>query len=82
MPVQVICKFHKDPIKTKKTMLREKIKYGVSRHSRASNSEKNILIWPEFEHIRDFMAVLVTCKFEDDSIKSEGAIFWATFSQL
>ena len=27
-------------------------------HSRASNSEMNILIWPEFELIRDFMAVL------------------------
>ena len=31
--------------------------------------------WPEFEFARDFMAVLLTCKFEDDSIKSEGAIF-------
>ena len=28
------------------------------------------------------MAVLVTCKFEDDSIKSEGAIFRTTFSPL
>ena len=27
-------------------------------------------IWQEFELVQDFMAVLVTCKFEDDSIKS------------
>ena len=31
-------------------------------------------IWPEFELIWDFMGVLVTCKFEEDLIKSEGAI--------
>ena len=30
------------------------------------------LIWPKFELIQDFMAVLVTCKFEDDAIKSQG----------
>ena len=34
----------------------------------------NTQIWPEFEIIPDFMLGLVTCKFEDDSIKSEGAI--------
>ena len=35
-------------------------------HSRASNSDVNSLIWPEFKLVRDFMAVLVICKFEDD----------------
>ena len=57
-------------------------KYGLFWHSRASNSEVNGPIWPEFEHIPDCIAVLVTCKFEDDSIKNEGAIFCTTFSPL
>ena len=51
-------------------------------HSRASNSEVKSPIWPEFKHVRDFMAVLVTCKFEDDLIKSEGTILLTTFSPL
>ena len=39
-------------------------------------------IWPEFEQIRDCTADLVTCKFEDDSIKSEGASLQTIFSPL
>ena len=31
-------------------------------------------MWPEFELVRDFMAVLVTCKFDDDPIKNEDVI--------
>ena len=53
-------------------MLRTKSNNGVFffRHSRASNnSEVNSPIWPEFELIRDLMAVLVTCKFEDEGKK-------------
>ena len=34
----------------------------------------NCLIWPKFELIRDVMPVLVTCKFDEDPIKNEGAI--------
>ena len=30
-------------------------------------------IWPNFELVRDFMDVLVTCKYEEDPIKNEGA---------
>ena len=41
MPVQIICKSHKDPIETKKGYAPDKIKYGVFRHSRTSNSEVN-----------------------------------------
>ena len=39
-------------------------------------------IWPEFEFIRDFMAVLVICKFEDGSIKRGDAVLRTTFSPL
>ena len=31
------------------------------------------LIWPNFELVRDVMDVLVTCKYEEDLIKNEGA---------
>ena len=30
-------------------------------------------IWPNFELVRDVMGVLVTCKYEEDPIKNEGA---------
>ena len=40
----------------------------------AGNSKVNGNKWPEFKLVRDFMAVMVTCKFDDNTIKSEGAI--------
>ena len=42
----------------------------------------NSLIWPELKLVQDFMALLVICKFEDDSIKSEGNFLRTTFSPL
>ena len=39
------------------------------RHSRVSNTEVNSLIWPKFELIRAFMAIMSTCKFDEDPIK-------------
>ena len=71
----------------------DKVKYRLFWHSRASNSKVNSVIWPEFELIRDFiLAVLVTCKFDEDPIKSEVAILqtvifsiisaWENFSLL
>ena len=39
----------------------------------------NSSISPKFEVVWDFMAVLVSCKFEDDLIKSEGGILRTTF---
>ena len=30
-------------------------------------------IWPKLELVRDIMVVLVTCKYEEDPIKNEGA---------
>ena len=46
----------------------------IFRHSVASNSKGNIPIWPEFQLRRKFMPVLVTCKFDEDPIKTEGNI--------
>ena len=39
-------------------------------------------IWPNFELVRDVMDVLVTCKYEEDPIKNEGARVFTTFSPL
>ena len=45
---------------------------------RAANSAVLGLIWPTFELIRDVMDVLVTCKYEEDPIKNEGARVFIT----
>ena len=39
-------------------------------------------IWPKFELVRDIMVVLITCKYEEDPIKNEGASVFTTFSPL
>ena len=57
--------------------------YGdFSRRSRAANSTVLGLIWPNFELVRDVIDVLVTCKYEEDLIKNEGARVVTTFSPL
>ena len=40
------------------------------------------LIWPNFDLVRDVMDVLVTCKYEEDPIKNEGARVVTTFFPL
>ena len=39
-------------------------------------------IWPNFELVRDAFDVLVTCKYEEDPIKNEGARVDTTFFPL
>ena len=57
--------------------------YGdFSRRSKAANSAVLGPIWPIFELVRDIMNVLVTCKYEEDPIKNEGARVFTTFSPL
>ena len=43
------------------------------RPSRAANSAVLGRIWLKFEHVRDIIDVLVTCKYEEEPIKNEGA---------
>ena len=43
------------------------------RRSMAANSAVLGPIWPNFELVRDVIDVLVTCKYEEDPIKNEGA---------
>ena len=74
MAVLVICKTDEDWIKSEVaivwTTMPPLLVYGKKIHrSRASNSKENIPIWPEIKLLRDFIAVLVTCKFEKLPIK-------------
>ena len=48
-----------------------RINIGFFWHSRASNSNINILIWPKFKLNPDFMPALIICKFDDDPMKTE-----------
>ena len=44
-----------------------------SRRSKAAYSAALSLIWPNFELVRDFIAVLVTCENEGDPTRNETA---------
>ena len=55
------------PLKTEGT-----ISPIVSLWSRVDNNAVCFRIWPKFELYHDFMVVLVTCKNEEDPIKTEG----------
>ena len=66
MPVLVICKFDKDPIKNEGTVVSTIFSPGNIFVARVIAS---IQIWPEIELVRDVMLVLVTCKFDEDLIK-------------
>ena len=50
--------------------------------SRAANSTVLGPIWLNLELVRDVIDVLVTCKYEEDPIKNEGAKVLTTFSPL
>ena len=50
--------------------------------SRAVNSAVLGPIGPNFELVQDVIDVLVTCKYEEDPIKNEGARVLTTFSPL
>ena len=82
--VFVICKFDKDPMKNEGPVLTRFSPLQVYRenfcHSVASNSKVNSPIWPKIELIRDFMPVLVSCKFDEDQIKTEGISMETSFS--
>ena len=82
MAVLATCKFDEDPIKIEGTIDRTRANIGFFCYSRASDSEEDNTIWPEFELIQHFMAVLITCKIDEDPIKSEVVIIRTTFSPL
>ena len=78
MHVLDTCKNEEDPIKNEGArvftrFLPLEIYEDFSRRSRAANSAFLGPIWPNFELVRDVMDVFVTCKYEEDPIKNEGA---------
>ena len=78
MHVLDTCKNEEDPIKNEGTRVFTRFLplqvYGdFSRPSRAANSAVLGPISPNFELILDVMDILVTCKYEEDPIKNEGA---------
>ena len=56
--------------------------WEIFRHSRAANSVVSGPIWPKFELVRDFMHVLVTCKYKKDQIKNNREKVETSFSPL
>ena len=73
MHVLDTCKNEEDLIKIEGTRVFKDFYGDLSRRSRAANSAVLGPIWPNFELVRDVMDVLVTCKYEEDLIKNEGA---------
>ena len=65
MPVLVVWKFEKDPIKTEGVI----VSTIFFQCSKAGNSEVNGQMCPEFKLGCAFMVVLAACKFDDDMIK-------------
>ena len=71
MPVLVTCKFDEDGTHSNLRKDGDTIFPIRSQweHSRANNSAVKSPTWSKFELIRDFMPVLITCKFDKDPIK-------------
>ena len=87
MPVLVTSNFDDDSIKNEQASMETPIfplqVYGkFFRRSRAANFVVSGLIWPKFELIRDFMHVLVTCKYKKDRIKNNREKVETSFSPL
>ena len=81
MVVPLTCMNQEDPIKNEGARVLTRL-YFFSRRSRAANSKVSGGILPKFELIKAYMAVLVTCKNEEDPIKNEGSIVVTRFSPL
>ena len=87
MHVLVTCKSEDDQFKNEGarafTRFLPLYVYGdFPRRSRAANSAVLGPIWPNFKLVQDVIDVLVTCKYEEDTIKNEGARVFITFSPL
>ena len=80
MVVYLTCKTEEDPIKKEGARVATTFLHGnFLRCTGPANSTVCDRIWPNFELIRNFMVVLLTCKNEEDPIKNEAA---TTFSHI
>ena len=76
----ITCKSDEEPIKNEITIIwttfslvYEALKGGYPksvRPLRVGNSHANSQKWAKIEHLRDFMPVLIICKFDEDLIKN------------
>ena len=87
MPAVVISNFDDDSIENERASMEIAFSHYKSmefffRRSRAANSVVSGPIWPKCELVRDFMHVLVTCKYEKDRIKSNREKVETSFSPL
>ena len=86
MPVLVTSNFEDDSIKNKRASMETAFSHyksmGNFRRSRAANSVVSGPTWPKFELVRDFMHVLVTCRYKKDLIKSNREKVETPFSPL
>ena len=85
--VLVTCKNEEDPIKNEGARVLTRfsplqVYKNFFRRSRAANSAVLGRIWLKSELVRDIIDVLVTCKYEEDPIKNEGASVLTRFSPL
>ena len=86
MPVLVTSNFEDDSIKNERASMETAFSHyksmGNFRCSRAANSIVSGPIWSKFELVRDFMHVLVTCKYKKDRIKNNREKVETSFSPL
>ena len=82
MLVPVINNFDDDSIKDERASMETPFSHckpmGFFRRSRAANIV--VSIWPKFELVRDFMHVLVTCKYKKNRIKKNREKVETSFS--
>ena len=76
MPIVVINNFDDDSMKNERASMEKAFSHYKSmgnyfRCSRAANTIVCGPIWPKFKLVRDFMHVLVTCKYKKDRIKKK-----------
>ena len=86
MPVLVTSNFDDDSVKHERASMETAFSHyksmGFFRRSRAATSVVSGLIWPKFKLIRDFMNVLVICKYKKDRIKNNREKGESSFSPL
>ena len=86
MPVLVTSNFDDDSIENERTSMQTPFSHykcmGDFFMLKAVNSIVSGPIWPKFELVRDFMHVLVTCKYKEDRIKNNREKVEIPFSPL
>ena len=76
MPVLVTSNFDADSIKNERASMETQhfpiiSLWEIFRRSKVANSVVSGPVWPKFELVRDFMYVLVTCKYKKDRMKNK-----------